>query len=226
MRLLNGTLRPARVIEVLDNACVKVEAPGMFSSEDQDLLPPVMPFFGNHSNTWSEPEIGDEVWLLSMSDNPLDLHWFRKDENTTENEEILDADGSTNVEILCNRPSGMGYASIYFTDGSGWMIKNDDSIVNIRPNGSIVLNTGIPYRCVDICDSSISLGTEGGSAHPACYGDAVQTVLEYIQTALDTIKQAADCNMYTKPIGLALNTLPTIIAEKIPEIISPNVTLD
>lgn len=223
MKLINGILRPARVLEVLENGCIRVEAPGLFSSEDQSNLPPVYPFFGLHSNTWSAPEINDEVWVLSFSDNERDLHWFRKDDTASTNADLITGE---DVEVLCNRPAGMSYAQIYFTSGDGWIIRNDGSTINIRKDGTILLDPGIPHRVIDLCDGSISLGTEGGSQHPAVYGDENQTCLEYIQTALETIKQAAGCNAYTKPISIALGSLPSTIKEQIPKTVSSNVTLD
>ena len=82
MKLVNGILRPGEVLEVLENGKIKASAPGLFSEEDKDLIPPVMPFWeliGSHANTFSTPTEGDEVWILNLTDNPLQLYWFRKD---------------------------------------------------------------------------------------------------------------------------------------------------
>lgn len=223
MKLLHATLRPARVIEVLGHGDIKVEAPGIFSAEDQENLPTVMPFFGLHANSYSEPKIQDEVWLLNLEDNPLQLFWFRKDDRTEHNQAIEE---EVNVEVLCNRESGAGYATIYFSDGTGWMIRKDSSCVNIRADGSIVLNANIPHRVIDICNGSISLGTEGGSEEPAVLGNSLKEVLEQIQVCLETIRQASSTSIYTQPIAIALGSMPTQIKNQIPKIISQNVTLD
>ena len=58
MRLLYGTLRPGRVLKVLENGNIKAYAPGLFAEEDVEMTPPVMPFFGLFSNSYSEPKKG------------------------------------------------------------------------------------------------------------------------------------------------------------------------
>lgn len=223
MKLLYGTLRPGRVIEVLGNGNIKVEAPGLFSAEDIDVLPTVMPFFGLHANTYSEPLIQDEVWVLNLSDNPQQLFWFRKDDRSEPNAEL---EGESNVEIICNREAGTGFATIYFSDGTGWMFRNGDSYIQIRADGSIMLNPNISSRCIHLCQDSISLGSENSSAHPAAYADKLQDILEMITTCLSTMRQAASTTPYTAAIGTAIGGTPEKLKAAIPKIISPNVTLD
>ena len=85
MKLANGELRPGVVLEVLSvDGIIKASVPGLFSSRDQELLPPIYPFGVGASNTFSTPNIGDEVWVLSFTDNLQQLYWFRKD-NFSEN---------------------------------------------------------------------------------------------------------------------------------------------
>lgn len=223
MKLIHGTLRPGRVLEVLEGGDIKVEAPGLFTAEDKDNLPPVMPFFGGHANTYSAPKVNDEVWVLSYSDNPRSLHWLRKDDGKTVNKDLITGE---NVEILCNRANGAGWATIMFESGKGWIIKNDNSVINIRKDGSILLNPNMPNRTIDLCSNSISLGSEGGSKHPAALGDEVQACLEIIQTALETIKQTASMNAYTAPIGIALGGMPAQLKKQAAKTVSSNVTLD
>ena len=56
MRLVNGTIRPGTVLEVLENGLIKASAPGLFSYvDDPKMLPPIMPWFiGNNSNSFSK----------------------------------------------------------------------------------------------------------------------------------------------------------------------------
>lgn len=223
MKLLHGTLRPGRVIEVLGGGKIRVEAPGLFSAEDKDLLPPVYPWFGQHANSYSEPLEGDEVWVMNFEDNPLQLHWLRKDDRTTPNQSL---EGEENVEVLCNREAEDGWATIYFSNGTGWMFRNGDSYMQIRADGSIILNPNIPSRCIHLCPDSISLGSENKSAHPAAFGDQVQDVLETISTCLATMRQAASTNPYTAAIGAAIGGTPEKIQSVIPTIASVNVTMD
>lgn len=216
-------MRPGRVIEVLGSGNVKVEAPGLFSEEDKENLPTVMPFFGLHNNSYSEPKEDDEVWVLNVEDNPLQLFWFRKDDRTGHNDEL---ESEENVEIICNREAGTGYATIYFSDGTGWMFRNGDSFINIKADGSILLDPNMDNRKIHLCSNSISLGSEGGSKHKAGYGDETRKALEMIQSCLDSIRQAASKNPYTMLIAKAIGSVPEKLNSQIPKTISSNVTLD
>lgn len=141
MKLINGILRPGTVVEVGEFGVVKVEAQGLFSKEeDPSKLPPVYPFvdiIGNHSNTFSTPIVGDNVWVLNLTDNPLQLYWFRRDSIKTNNPIFQEA-GTENVEIICNRNASNGWASLFFSDGTGWIIRNDSSFIQIDKNGNII----------------------------------------------------------------------------------------
>lgn len=223
MKLKNGIIRPGVVVEVLENNIIRVGAPGLFDRNDGEKLPKVYPWpCGINKNAYSQIKELDNVWVVNFSDNPAQLYWFRKDD-VADNAEIIKEE---NVEILCNKESGVGWATIYFSDGSGWIIRNIDSVIQIKPDGSILLDTGIPHRAIDINAKTISLGTPGGSAHPAVYGDVLMDVLMKIQVAIELIKQSANMSPYTKPISIALNKLPNQIDELIPKVVSTNVTLD
>ncbi len=223
MKLRQGIIRPGIVVEVLDNNTIRAGAPGLFDRNDKDKLPIILPWpCGINKNSYSQINELDEVWVVNFSDNPLQLYWFRKDD-VNDNKDIISEE---NVEILCNREAGMGWATIYFSDGSGWVIRNSDSKIQIRPDGSILMDTNIPHRAIDVNMGSISLGSVGGSKSPAVYGDELMEVLVKIQVALNIIKQSANMSPYTKPIAIALKSLPSQIEKLIPKIISPNVTLD
>ena len=215
-------MRPGRVIEVLGSGNIKVTAPGLFSEEDKDLLPTVMPFFGLHANTYSEPKLDDEVWVLNFDDNPLQLFWFRKDDRTEHNLEI---EGEENVEVLCNREAGTGYATIYFSDGTGWMFRNGSSFINILADGTIILNAN-GNTVLHITDSGISLGSKNQSAHPGCFGDETQKALQMISSCLKAIRQAAQPNAYTAPIGAAIGSTPENLDQQAEAIKSNKITLD
>lgn len=215
-------MRPGRVIEVLGSGNVKVSAPGLFAEEDKENLPTVMPFFGLHANSYSEPKEQDEVWVLNVDDNPLQLFWFRKDDRTEHNTDI---EGEENVEIICNREIGTGYATIYFSDGTGWMFRNGGAFINIKED-EIIIDPDIDHRVIHCCNDSISLGSRGGSAHMAGYGDEIQSALNMIQSALAAIRMAALPNPYTKAIGDAIGSIPDNLKTQITKTVSSNVTLD
>ena len=221
MKLSSGVLRPGTVIDVLEEGNIIASAPGLFSKEDSDTLPPIYPFTGVHANQFSSVNPGDEVWILNFSDNPMQLYWFRKDDYKENNKDLL---GEENVEILCNRESGFGWATIYFSDGSGWIIKNGDSQIQIDSDGNIKLSKPESHRSIIIDEDGIKLG--GSDNHPAVYGDKLMDVLEKIQITFDLIQKAAITNPFTMPIGTAIGAAPMELKLMIPKITSPHVILD
>ena len=215
MKLINGILRPGEILEVLENGKIKASAPGLFTEEDKDLNPPIMPFWeliGSHANTFSTPIVGDEIWVLNLADNPLQLYWFRKDDHITHNKEIFAETGTTNVEILCNRESGVGYASLFFSDGTGWMLRNDDSRLQIFPDGHIELGMNWPHRTITIDAESIRLGD---GTHPACFGDETASIL--LKTFEASICSASCCCCCFK----RSNSLAFALDSSILDIMSP-----
>lgn len=226
MKLVNGILRPGNVLEVLDGGKIKASAPGLFSSQDPlENLPPVHPFnelMGGHANSFSTPMVGDEVWVLNLIDNPLQLYWFRKDNHIDNNKQIFEEGGTENVEILCNRESGIAWATLYFSDGSGWVMRNDDSRLQIFPDGHIELGMNWPHRTIKIDSDAISLGD---GEHRACYGDEVSSILIKLCGMLEALGKVAAMNPYTSTMAPLLNSASKI-KEDIPGIISTHVKLD
>lgn len=233
MKLSKGTIRPGTVLEVLGDGCIKATAPGLFSVADDPLMmPPIMPWFiGHNSNAFSKPKQYDDVWILNFADNPRQLYWFRKDTLVDNNELVIpDSENKVvdeeNVEIICNKDIGGDWATIYFSDGSGWVIGQGNSIIQIRPNGTILLNTDMPNRCIDINGKNISIGSIGESAHPAAYGDGVSEVLNSICILLNSVGMKAMANPYTMAIGTELMMKLPAIINSIPNVSSPHVTID
>lgn len=225
MKLSNGTIRPGTVLEVLENGLIKASAPGLFSYiDDPKMLPPIMPWFiGNNSNAFSKLKQYDDVWIMNFSDNPQQLYWFRKD-TIADNTNISLTE--TNVEILCNKEVNGDWCTIYFSDGSGWVIGKGESIIQIRPDGSIFLSNDMPNRCIDINGQNISIGSEGKSAHPAACGDAVEETILNLCILLNKIALTAVGNPYTAAIGMTLlQELPNV-TESINNISSMHVTID
>lgn len=224
MKLSKGTIRPGTVLEILEKGCIKASAPGLFSvADDPNNMPPIMPWFiGHNSNAFSKLKQYDEVWIMNFSDNPRQLYWFRKDKLETGDIPI----NEENVEIICNREVGGEWCSIYFSDGSGWVISKGESIIKIRPDGSILLSADMPNRCIDINGENISIGSEGTSAHPAAYGDVVADILMDICSLLSSVGTTALPNPHTAAIGTKLFTSLPKITSKIADIASEHVTID
>lgn len=228
MKLINAILRPGEVVEVLENGMIKATAPGLFSSEDvTDLLPPIHPFnelIGCHANSFSKPEKYDEVWILNLTDNPMQLYWFRKDEHDTNNSNI-DTSG-TQVEILCNREAGCSWASLYFTDGTGWTISYNDGRLWIDKDGHIELGmVGTPHRTITIQQDGIHLGDAGGAAHPVAYGDTTAELFRNVFGIFMKAMQAAMGNPYTASLAPAFGAAAQYIPNT-SDMISPHVKID
>lgn len=224
MNLMSGTMRPGIVRTTLLNGSIKVAAPGLFSiTDDIDLLPPVMPWFVGNSNSYSQPKVGDEVWVLSFSDNPLQLYWFKKEaDNNLENIPMH----CREIEVICNRETDNGWATIYFTDGSGWVIGNGETKLILAADGSIVMTTGMPNRCIHVNEQNISLGSLYNSSHSAAYGDVVEEILNSLCVLLGSIGMSAVANPYTSFIGnTIIQNLPKI-SNRIADISSKHVTID
>jgi hypothetical protein len=227
MKLINGVLRPGKVLEVLENGKIKASAPGLFSKQDQDNLPPIMPFFeimNPHANSFSTPKVNDEVWVLNMTDNPLQLYWFRKDDHVTNNTDLFAESGTENVEIICNRATGMTWATLYFSDGSGWVLKNDDSKLQIHPDGHIEIGMNWPSRTINIDSNAIHLGGSENE-HPACYGDEVAKILIKICGILEATGMMAKVNPYTTHLSTVLSGAKNV-ADDIPGIMSGHIKID
>ena len=225
MDLSKAILRPGKVIEVLENGKIRADVPGLFSLEDKDKLPPILPFPLGHANTYSQPLEYDNVWVLNFKDNPQQLHWFRMDDYENNDAEIIKEE---NVEVLCNREAGTDWATIYFSDGSEWVIRKGGSRVQIRPDGSILLDMGQPYRAIDIENNAIHIGKKGDGDEkesPAVYGDALEEILVDICGLFGAIRNVALANPYTAAIGAKIATKLPTIQPKIGGILSPHVKI-
>ncbi len=217
-------MRPGIVLDIIDNhGTIKASVPGLFSSLDKDILPPVRAFNISGSNSFSSPNVGDEVWVLFFDNNPEELRWFRKDpfekNNGARNKNgsrIIDESGVStgqtpsvqdqkNVEILSSRRAGAGWATIYFADGTGWVVQNQDAVIQINPQGIITLSTGQAHSTIEISDNGISLGSKTESSHPAAHGDKVAELFDKIIGTLLKISEAAKGSPYTTAIATAID---------------------
>lgn len=227
MILSQAHIRPGLVREVVDeNGVIKASCCGLFSDQDDtELLPPIYQFPLGGANNFSSPKVDDEIWVLFFDDNPMELFYIRKDKFPEHLQEILGSDYKE-CEVLASRELASGVIQIYFTDGEGWIIRNIDSVINIRKDGSIILDTGSAHRKIDICDDSISLGSEGGSAHTAAYGDKVVKSLNILNNILNAISVEGKKFPYTIGMSTVIDTLRPMFEQSIEEIESTHVTLD
>ena len=98
--------------------------------------------------------------------------------------------------------------------------------IKIKKDGSILLDTDMPNRAIDINGSCISIGSKGESAHPAAYGDETEKALMTIMACLSAVQQAATVNPYTVNISTAILPYISTMQDKISKISSMHVTID
>lgn len=227
MILSDGKIRPGRVLQVVnETGIIKACCPGLFSDQDDpSLLPPVYPWFNGNANNFSKVNIDDEVWVIFFENNPYELFWFRKDNIASNLSDILKKEYET-VEVICSKETDFGYAQLYFTDGTGWMLRSDDSYMQIDKNGNIILDTGFKHRAISIDNNSISLGTVGGSAEPAVLGDKLTDCLNNLYATLSAMEQSGQLLPYTLLMAKAMKTPLEKFHQSISKITSDHVTLD
>lgn len=221
MKLINGDIRPGIVKSVLPNGSVKAISPGLFVTEDGNIsnLPPIMPSF--FRSPFSFPSVGDDIWILSFNDNPLQLFWIKKNDLV-----LSDLLSKGSAEILCNRITRNGIASLYFTDTTGWVMDTTDAKLALESDGSILLSSNINNRAIHINDENISIGSKDTSAHPAAFGDKTEDTLNLISSLFSSIAVTALSNPYTAKIGTEILNAIGEINDSITEISSENVTID
>lgn len=227
MILAQAQIRPGRILKVEDEkGTIKAMCCGLFSEEDDpENLPPVYPFPLGGANNFSSPKEDDEIWVMFFADNPMELFYIRKDNFPENLQDILSQDYEE-CEVLASRELATGMIQLYFTDGDGWIIRNIDSVIQIRKDGSILLDKGSDHRKIDICDNSISLGSEGGSAHPAALGDKIVHSMNILNNILNAISSAAKSNPYTAGLAMVIDSLRPTFEQSIDEIESQHITLD
>lgn len=227
MNLSAAHIKPGRVLQVVDDfGTIKACCCGLFSDQDEpDKIPPMYPFPFQAANGFSKLQEGDEIWVISFDDNNMELFYIRKDNIKKELNDLL-SNSYEEVEVLASKEMPLGMIQLYFTDGDGWIIRNVNSVINIRKDGSILLDSGSAHRKIDICDNSISIGSEGGSTHSAAYGDSVEVSLTILNNLLDAISVSAKKNPYTAFIGSTIDLFRPLFEQTIENISSPHVTLD
>lgn len=206
MKLMNGTLRPGRITEVLENGNVRVDAPGLFSREDGSATPPIMPFFGWHANTYTEPKVNQEIWVMNFSDNPLQLFWFRKDSDRLKHN--IDLEQGTNVEILCNRETPGGYASIYFSDGTGWVISAGDNSITITPDGDMTFKADVINFDCDI----LNLG-DPSNVQSVATADDIEDVCHVIKAGMEQLATTCSALVLLNPLKGIFENIASNIGE-------------
>lgn len=218
MKLAHGTLRPATVIEVLDDGQIKVDAPGLFDAQDKDGCPPVYPFYGQHANSFSSVAVNDEVWVMSFADNPLQLHWIRKDDFGAVNGDLME--GET-VDIFMNRKTGKGNAILMYSDEVGWVMRLNGATIGITQSGDIVLDPGELGGHLIMPNANISTG-----ARPVALGDTMKDICMSISSYMKSTAKVLKANTMTMAASDPLEALASEIDKKLTEIESTTLKVD
>ena len=231
MKLIHATIRPGKVLEILNDGAgqIKASAPGLFTDADgTEVLPPIYPWpFGHHANSYSCPKINEEVWIISFTDNPLQLHWVRKDDFPENLKDFPLTDESKNLEVIVKREfEDSKWALLYFDNDDGWVMKKDeDGWINIRENGSIILKTKYDKRIIDICEDSIALGTEGKAQDSAMLWTKWKEWHDELCKQLDILAKVASAQPYTANLSAPIKALKTAIEGKVEPIESKHVSI-
>ncbi len=227
MFLKNIHVVPGKIVEVVDTiGTIKAVSFDLFSvDEDPELLPPIYPFVEANSCTFSSPLVDDEIWIVFDESNPQLLYYLRRKQIPTHMQSLLDA-GDENLEIIMSRETDDALYQIFFSDGTGLKLLKDESYICINSDDSITLATSSSNRTISISPSSISLGTEGGSAEPALLGEQTKTALTQIHALFQAISAAAKPNPFTSAIAAAIDPLEPLLSAQIDKVQSVNVTLD
>ena len=231
MRLIQGTIRPGKVLEIIEegSGAIRASASGLFTDADgTDVLPPIYPWpFGYHANSYSCPKVGDDIWVMSYNDNPLQLHWARKDNLPETLKDLPMTDESKNLEVVVNREfEDSKWAILYFDNDDGWMMKKgEDGWINIREDGSIILKTKFNKRIIDICEDSIALGAEGKAEDNAMLYSKWKEWADKIVEDINKLAAAAAANPYTINLQSPFQMMAQDLQGKIDPIKSDHVTI-
>lgn len=232
MKLIHATIRPGKVLEIIEDGAgaIKVSAPGLFTDADgTEVLPPVYPWpFGQHANSYSCPKVDEEVWIISFTDNPLQLHWVRKDSFAETLPDLPITDEAQNLEVIVNREfEDSKWAILYFSNDDGWMMrKGEDGLINIRQDGSILLKTNFDKRIIDICKDSISLGAEGKAGDSAMlFSKWKEWADAFTDQLKNTLANAASSNPYTSSLAPAFQAMAAALEPKKAPVESKNVSI-
>ena len=205
---------------------IKVACCGLFSDADEPgKLPPVHPLQPAGASSFTSVSVGDDVWVVYFDDNAMELFWMRNDNIPEDLKSILSTEYK-HCDVLVHRDLVSGPVQLYFTDGEGWLLRNGQQAVRLRPDGSVLIDGGKAHRKIEINDNNISIGSEGSSAHPVAYGDKVESALNAVVRALKAAAEAGSQNPYTAFMAKALDSMTKPIEDAIEEVSSLDVTVD
>ena len=196
MELRNAYLRPGKIREVLDQyGNVRCSVVGIFRDDEElNNLPPIAPspFIRFSSNSFVQPKVGDDVWVMLFRDNPQLLFYQFQGDAKTNNAGDLD-EKYEDVEIMSKHDDRV----FMYDDEDGWTLKNEGNFFNMGADVSLMKgNHGIT-----ITENGVRL-VSNYKDQPMVLGndlkDCLQelcTVLGETATALMTTSQAGGAKL-------------------------------
>lgn len=223
MKFAECIMRPGKVLYVGADGTIKASAPALFSEKDTEKLPPIYPLMHQHSNSYSQPIIGDEVWVINVASNPRQLYWLRKDDIETNNKGYMEG---SNIEIIAHREldGGINHALLYYSDETGWVLSHKDTKIVLK-DSNILLGDEIDQNYINITPSKISLGSKDAT-HPVPYGDDLQDILMDMYNILKNIEEVAAKSPYTSGISAAITSKIDKIGDKLDVFLSDKIMVE
>ena len=225
MKLSDCEMRPGKVLAVCNNyGTIKASCCGLFSEEDDiNLLPPVYPWFKFSNTAFCEPQIGDLIWIIYNTTNPLELFYVFQADAVENNSGILDY----GHDACCILHKDNEYnAALQWNNSEGWKANQDDSKIQIGPNGDILLSQSDGDHRIDINESGIHLCTDAINQNPAVLGNELKSALQTLVQGMQSVATACKAKSETMAVGVAIDAAMVAFNAKLSTILSKNVTLD
>lgn len=203
MKLSKCEVRPGIVRAVCNNyGAVKASCIGLFDDEeDIDKLPPVFPFFKLSNSSFSEPQIGDQIWIFINMENPQQLLYVFQGDAVLNDDDVLST-GYDDCEVVSKRGDGQ----MMWSDAEGWNIKHGDSSIDVDMNGTHL-------SC-------------GGEEQPAVLGNSLINALQKLVSILQNTAAAAQADPHTAPLAATLQSGLVEMKPLLNKVLSKNHTLD
>lgn len=224
MKCVDLEMRPGTVLSVLDGGKITASAPGLFSAEDKENLPPIAPYLEG-----ARVRVDDTVWILNSVNKTEKacLYWLPK--NNSESHLTCEKNDAipTNAKVVCNESYGGGlWAYIIFEDGTGLKIQNNKTSIQLQDGNILISNGDVDgSMMIDLNTNNITIGSKGDETHNAAHGDKVVEFNTLLVALLNAISTVAKVCPYTSAIGTVIDTNLPQLQSIIKEIPSQNVML-
>lgn len=215
MELYNAYMRPGKIREVLDQyGNVRCSVVGIFS-DDEDLnnLPPISPspFIRFSSNSFIQPKVGDDVWVMLFRDNPQLLFYHFQGDARINNADDLD-DEYEDIEILSKHND----TSVFmYDDRDGWTLRHDKAFINLKDE----INISNGKHGITITDNGLRL-VGGKEDQPMVLGNELKECLQELCKVLNETAVAAMTT--SQAAGAKLSSGLFSVQAKLQKILSKN----